>query len=373
MFTAMVAGDNYLIWMIPGVLLTIFAQIRLKLKFRKYSKLENAAHITGKETARRILNSENLQKVPIKSIRGNLTDHYDPRSKTVNLSRPIYNKTSLGAMGVAAHETGHAIQDKDGYFWMNLRGWIVPFASIGTNFGYTLIIAGLIIGWQNGARIGVLLFFLTTVFALVTLPVEFNASKRAKKKLHDLGLTEGEEDRDIDDVLDAAAFTYVASFATSAIQGFYWWLTVRKEFHEEEDTAELERPLLPEVASRSAASRVASMGPFTEPGDEKISGRAEAAPAGTAGKVLTENRRNEEKDNSNETALGGAVVGAVGKAFTSDTNASSESSNESRRSRTDEDNGAETKDRDVKKRFNPVKTAKTAGKVVKTASKLTDS
>lgn len=408
MLNALIGGNNYLMWMIPGVILTIYAQFRLKRKFGKYSKIENAAQITGKDTSRKILNSEDLQKVPIKSIRGKLTDHYDPRTKTVNLSQPIYGKTSIGAMGVAAHETGHAIQDKNGYIWMRIRGWIVPFASIGTNFGYVLILAGLVIGWQGVARIGVLLFLLTTLFALITLPVEFNASKRAKKKLQELGITEGEEDKNVDDVLDAAAFTYVASFATSAIQGLYWWLTVRKEFHEETDIGDAgTRSVVSSGSDSSAGGALSKKSSQSDKGTSIGGAATTAAAAATTAKLLTGNddkkEEKEEEAAKESKTLAGTAAGAAGKALigSNDEEASeeksktlvgsaagaagkaligpesdedtSEATHESRRSNTSSNTDTDADDSDEKVGSNPIKTAKTAGKVVKTAGKLTGS
>lgn len=238
MLEFLVGGENYYMWMLPGLILTIFANFRLRRKFNKYKKVDNKARISGKQTARTILDSEELQNVPVKQVPGNLTDHYDPKDEIVNLSKPIFAKDSIAAMGVSAHEVGHAIQDKDGYFWMRLRSFIVPFANLGTNLGYILIIAGIVLNITNLSRIGVLFFAATTVFALVTLPVEFNASSRAKKKLQELGLTKGEEDGSVDDVLDAAAFTYVAAFAVSAIQLIYWALEVRDQRKAAEQRAE---------------------------------------------------------------------------------------------------------------------------------------
>lgn len=244
--------------MIPGVLLTIFAQIQLKRKFAKYSLKMNEAKMTGKTTARTILDSEGLQNVPVNSIKGSLTDHYDPRNKSINLSKPIYSPFTVASMGVAAHEVGHAIQDKDGYFFMRLRSMIVPVATIGTNFGYILIMTGLIIGKQDWARIGVLLFLLTTLFALVTLPVEFDATKRGKAKLKELGLTKNPaEDKWVDDMLGAAALTYIASFATSAIQGLYWALTVRNRFSDDSSSTSTTSRVLEQTA-KSATKQSSS-------------------------------------------------------------------------------------------------------------------
>ncbi len=235
MLEFLVGGENYYMWMLPGLILTIFANFRLRRKTNAFKKVKNEAKVSGKQTARQILDSEDLKKVPVKQVAGNLTDHYDPKEEVVNLSKPIFNPETITAMGVSAHEVGHAIQDKDGYFFMRLRSFIVPFANIGTNLGYILIIAGIVLNITNLSRVGVLLFAATTLFALVTLPVEFNASTRGKQKLKDLGLTRSEEeDKAIDQVLDAARFTYVAAFAVSAIQLVYWALEVRDQRKEAE-------------------------------------------------------------------------------------------------------------------------------------------
>ena len=251
MLEFLIGGDNYYMWMLPGLALTLFANFRLRRKTNKYKKVKNEAGLTGKQTARKILDSENLRKVPVKQIAGNLTDHYDPKEEVVNLSKPIFSPQTITAMGVSAHEVGHAIQDKDGYFFMRLRSFIVPFANIGTNLGYILIIAGILLNITNLSRVGVLLFAATTLFALVTLPVEFNASTRGKQKLKDLGLTGSEEEnKAVDQVLDAARFTYVAAFAVSAIQLVYWGMAVRDKRKEAEERKAVEAEAKSTTASR---------------------------------------------------------------------------------------------------------------------------
>jgi uncharacterized protein len=218
----MVFDPWYFIIILPGFLLSIWAQSKVKGNFAKYSQVRNGAGLTGAQTARRILDDEGLNSIPIEQVEGALTDHYDPRSKVLRLSQPVYGSDSVAAMAVAAHEAGHAIQQKVDYAPLKFRSAIVPAANIGSKLGFLLIFLGIIIGVTGLSWVGVALFALATIFTLVTLPVEFNASKRAKQELQKLGLTGPDDAAAVDKVLDAAAWTYVAAFLTSLLTLLYY-------------------------------------------------------------------------------------------------------------------------------------------------------
>lgn len=218
----MVFDPWYFLFIIPGFLLSIWAQSKVKGNFQKYSQVRNGAGLTGAQTSRRILDAEGLNSIPIEQVAGALTDHYDPRGKVLRLSQPVYGVDSVSAMAVAAHEAGHALQQKTGYSPLKFRSAIVPLANIGSRFGFLLLIVGILLGITGLSWLGVAMFAIATVFALVTLPVEFNASKRAKEELNRLGLTGPDDAAAVDKVLDAAAWTYVAAFLTSVLSLLYW-------------------------------------------------------------------------------------------------------------------------------------------------------
>lgn len=218
----------YFIFMIPGILLSLWAQSKVKGNFSKYSQVRNSAGLTGEQTSRRILDDEGLNSIPIEQVQGTLTDHYDPRGKVLRLSQPVYGVDSVAAMAVAAHEAGHALQQKTNYGPLKFRSAIVPFANAGSQFGFVLIFAGIIFGIAGLSWVGVALFALSTIFTLVTLPVEFNASRRAKAELNKLGLTSGSDAEAVDKMLDAAAWTYVAAFLTSLLSLLYWVNLMRR-------------------------------------------------------------------------------------------------------------------------------------------------
>jgi Zn-dependent membrane protease YugP len=218
----MVLDPWYFIIILPGFLLSIWAQSKVKGNFQKYSQVRNGAGLTGAQTARRILDDEGLNAIPIEQVPGALSDHYDPRTKVLRLSEPVYGVDSVAAMAVAAHEAGHAIQQKVNYAPLKFRSAIVPAANIGSKLGFILLILGIIIGVSGLSWVGVALFALSTIFALITLPVEFNASKRAKQELNKLGLTGPDDAAAVDKVLDAAAWTYVAAFLTSLLSLLYY-------------------------------------------------------------------------------------------------------------------------------------------------------
>lgn len=218
---------TYLIFMIPGLLFSLWAQSKVKGSYAKYSKIRNDRGVTGAQAARMVLDANGLQSIPIEPTRGQLTDHYDPRKRALFLSEGVYGAPSIAAIGIAAHEAGHAIQHANAYAPLKVRTAIVPAVNIGSNVGILLVIAGLLLQATPIAWAGVGLFALTTVFTLVTLPVEFDASRRAKQALVQVGLVDGgvaggSELKGVDNVLDSAAWTYVAAFATSVLTLLYY-------------------------------------------------------------------------------------------------------------------------------------------------------
>jgi uncharacterized protein len=219
---AMYLNPTYFIFMIPGLLLMLWAQSRVQGAYKKYGAIPNTLGLTGEQTAERVLQSAGLGNLPIKQIPGDLTDHYDPRDKTLSLSQGVYSRDSIAAMAVAAHESGHAMQDATGYTPLKFRSAIVPAVGFGSNVGYIVLIGGLLLQQPTIAWIGVALFGLATIFTLVTLPVEFNASSRAKAALQQAGLVTVGEAQGVNDMLNAAAWTYVASFASSLMTLLYY-------------------------------------------------------------------------------------------------------------------------------------------------------
>jgi hypothetical protein len=214
---------GYLIFMLPGLLLSLWAQAKVKGAYSKWSQVQNSGSVTGVETAEHLKPRVGLQNVTVTRVQGQLTDHYDPRSDKLALSQGVADAPSVAAMAITAHELGHALQDKEGYGPMRLRQMIVPLVGLGSNIGLILIMIGLALQLTGLFTIGVILFASTTVFSLVTLPVEFNASKRAKAMLQDNGLVRSEEEsKGVAQVLDAAAWTYVAGLITSLFQLFYY-------------------------------------------------------------------------------------------------------------------------------------------------------
>lgn len=217
----MTANDYFMInYGIPllGLLITFLAQIYLTSSYNKYKTQDVKSKKTGAETARTILDLNGLKDVMVKEIQGNLTDHYDPKKKTVSLSSDIYNGTTIASVSVAAHECGHAIQDKEGYFFLKIRNSIVPLVNFSSKIGYLVVIIGIIFGMTKVAIIGLIMLLAVLLFQLITLPVEFNASKRAKKILADLNIITNYELDDSKTMLNAAALTYVAGLMTTLLQ-----------------------------------------------------------------------------------------------------------------------------------------------------------
>lgn len=201
-----------------GIIITAIAQIYINKSYSKYQQIPIKKRMTGFETARAILDANGLSKVKINKISGKLTDHYDPRNKTINLSRDIYEEYSVASVSVAAHECGHAIQDKENYTFLRIRAFLVPLVNFSSKFGYIVVIIGLIFNILGLAKFGIYLLLLILLFQLVTLPVEFNASSRANKQLKALGVLEEYEQSDSKTMLRAAALTYVASLMSTLLQ-----------------------------------------------------------------------------------------------------------------------------------------------------------
>ena len=204
--------------LIIGMILSMAASARVKSTFSIYSRVRSASGLTGAEAARRILHMAGITDVTVVPISGSLTDHYNPRNKQLALSQDVYDRTSVAAIGVAAHECGHAIQDAINYAPLNIRSAIVPAANVGSQLSWPLFIAGLIFSIRPLVTLGIVLFSLAVLFQLVTLPVEINASSRALKMLESTGILGTDEKKGARKVLTAAALTYVAALAASILQ-----------------------------------------------------------------------------------------------------------------------------------------------------------
>ena len=200
----------YILISLPALLLGLYAQARVKGAFNKYSKVRTSNGMTGAEVARAVLDAKGLRDVQIQQVRGNLSDNYDPRTKVLNLSQSVYATPSVAAAGVAAHEAGHAIQHADGYGPLKLRSIMVPSVQLGSWLGPIIFMIGFFFNSTNLALVGLILFAATALFALVTIPVEVNASNRAKEMLSTSGIVYQSEMAGVNSVLDAAALTYVA-------------------------------------------------------------------------------------------------------------------------------------------------------------------
>jgi Zn-dependent membrane protease YugP len=202
---------------LAAFLLSMAVQVFMKSVFARYSRIRSASGLTGADVARRILESEGIYDVRVQPVAGSLTDHYDPRSKTVNLSETVCNSSSLAALGVAAHECGHAIQHAKNYAPLSWRSALVPLANFGSGFSWPLFVAGLVFSSGVLCKVGILLFCFALLFQVVTLPVEFNASRRALQKLSACGLMDRNEVGGARRVLVAAALTYVAAVCSSLL------------------------------------------------------------------------------------------------------------------------------------------------------------
>ncbi|HWR01096.1 MAG TPA: zinc metallopeptidase [Chlorobaculum sp.] len=215
----------YLLFAGPPLLLGIWAQFKVKSAFKKYSQIPTQSGITGAQAASRLLSRGGLGNVGVEMTSGMLSDHYDPRSKILRLSEEVYSYPSIASVGVAAHEAGHALQDKTGYYPLAIRSAMVPVVSIGSSLGPIIFMVGLFLSGTLGsslAWVGLLLFAGTALFAVVTLPVEFDASRRAKELLVSQGIVSQVEMKGVNAVLDAAALTYVAAAAQAIMQLLYY-------------------------------------------------------------------------------------------------------------------------------------------------------
>lgn len=218
--------DPTFLLLIPAMILTIFAQSKIQSTYNIYRREGLRSGMTGAQVARIVLDRAGLQNVAIEMVRGNLTDHYDPRTKVLRLSEEVYSRPSIASAGVAAHEAGHAIQDQEDYGPLRVRAFMVPFASIGSRFSMIIILAGLLFEMFSLVDLGIVLFSLVVLFQLFTLPVEFNASSRALAVLGDYHILAEDEVPKAKKVLDAAALTYVAA-AFSSIMTLVRLLVIR--------------------------------------------------------------------------------------------------------------------------------------------------
>ncbi len=223
----------YFLFIIPPLIFMFYAQWKVNSTFKKYSAVYNSRRMTGTETAERLLKANGLDNVKVEGVKGKLTDHYDPGKKILRLSPDVGNSSSVAAMGIVAHEVGHAVQDKTGYAFLRFRTSLVPAASLGSNLGYICVILGLLIFLFSKSEIGltvayvgIFLFSLAVIFSLITLPVEFNASNRARAMLQSNGLLSAQELQGASAVLSAAALTYVAATLQAVAQLLYFLMLV---------------------------------------------------------------------------------------------------------------------------------------------------
>lgn len=217
---------RYLVVMFAGMAVMGLAQWKLRSAFSKYREIPNSRGMTGAQAAEAVMRAAGVYDVGIEPIAGELSDHFDPRARVLRLSEPIYGGRSIAALGVAAHEAGHAVQQHVSYAPMALRTGLVPVVNIGSNFGFIVLFAGMFLQSPTVAWFGVALFAASTVFALVTLPVEYNASARARQLLESAGLVTRDESDGVRTMLNAAAYTYVASFAASLLTLLYYVMLV---------------------------------------------------------------------------------------------------------------------------------------------------
>ncbi|MGD6845122.1 zinc metallopeptidase [Bacillus infantis] len=209
---------DFLIYFAIIILVPIWAQFKVKGTYNKYSRVPASSHMRGAEVARRILDSNGLHHVNVEETRGHLTDHYDPRTKTVRLSSQNFHGHSVAAAAIAAHEVGHAMQDQQDYAFLRVRHSLVPIASIGSNFSWVLIMVGIFAELSGLLLLGIIFMAAAVLFQVVTLPVEFNASNRAMDQVVSLGVIRNDEERETKKVLNAAALTYVAAAAVAVLE-----------------------------------------------------------------------------------------------------------------------------------------------------------
>lgn len=219
----MLFSINYYIYMLPAILLMMIAQWYVNSAYNKWGKIRNQRNMTGSEAVERLIRAARLTDIQVQRTRGNLTDHYDPRSKVLRLSQGVADTPSVAALAIAAHELGHAQQDQEEYFPLKFRAALVPMVNIGSYLGWIFIFGGLLLNLTNLSWLGVMIFSGGALFALATLPVELNASARAKQMLAETGLvTSPEETNGVKSVLNAAALTYVAALFQAVMQLLYF-------------------------------------------------------------------------------------------------------------------------------------------------------
>ena len=219
----MIFDITYFFYMIPAFILMGLTSWYVKSAYSKWSKVRARSGLTGAQATQRLIAAGGLYGVRVEGIAGEMTDHYDPQNKVLRLSQGVANVPSVAALAIAAHELGHAMQDAENYFPLRLRGAMVPMVNIGSNLGWILILIGLFLNFMQLAWIGVIAFAAGAVFALATLPVEFDASSRAKRLLADSGIISGQEEMNgVNSVLNAAALTYVAGLVTAVLQLLYY-------------------------------------------------------------------------------------------------------------------------------------------------------
>jgi len=219
----MIFDIRYMIFMLPAIIIMMVVQWYVSSAYNKWSKVAARSRSTGAQAAQRLIDRSGLYNVRIEGVAGRMTDHYDPRQKVLRLSQGVYQGESVAALAIAAHELGHALQDKEEYMPLRLRAALVPAVNIGSYLGWFLILIGLMLGFTELAWVGIAVFSTGALFALATLPVELNASARARQMLAESGIIQGEDEmRGVNHVLNAAAMTYVAALITAVMQLLYW-------------------------------------------------------------------------------------------------------------------------------------------------------
>jgi Zn-dependent membrane protease YugP len=216
-------NPTYLMYMLPAMILMMAVQGYVNSAYKKWSRVQARSRFTGAQAAERLIQRGGLYQVRVEGVAGKLSDHYDPRTKVLRLSQGVYEGNSVASLAIAAHELGHAMQDQESYFPLRLRAGLVPMVNIGSYMGWILIIIGMFLRMTPLAWVGVAVFSFGAIFALATIPVELNASARAKRLLVDSGLIVGDdEQRGVNNVLNAAALTYVAAMITAVLQLLYF-------------------------------------------------------------------------------------------------------------------------------------------------------
>lgn len=214
---------RYLLFMAPAFILMMLVQWYVQSAYSRWSRIAARSRLSGAEAAQRLMRTAGLYDIQLQGVRGHMTDHYDPQRKVLRLSEGVYASNSVAALAIAAHELGHAMQDHEDYLPLRLRAALVPAVNIGSYLGWILIIIGLLLNFVQIAWLGVAVFSGGALFALATLPVELNASARARRLLVDSGIIVGQDEmRGVDNVLNAAALTYVAALVTAVLQLLYW-------------------------------------------------------------------------------------------------------------------------------------------------------